>query len=735
MNKETKRKLLIAMNSIGAGLSLISFYALANSDMANLLGRVLRAFKMDAVYASTYPYCLIVTFALGITILALNFLRLPAFNNFTGADNVVSDDEVENKIVCKLKGYGWDANDFSRGWLITGKTGSGKTAGAIMHLMRQVFLRCSGKYEGLPKWGGVAVDQKGDFWEIVEGFSSEFKRTNDLIMLKTRKGVHDEPPKFRFNIISYRGITRATYAQLIIDCSKSVSGGKEGGDPFWENSARNAIESSFHVTDSLEFLLRPGKDSRDVERISTINHAIARHSLRLKEGKPQLSKEEIAASITRPLNKYAAHWVEFSKHHGEEDIYPEYARREAECAELEAKLGTLCVEIKIEDAREAAIKGEMKKFIDKVSNPPPASSNPLEAKLGTVINALQKAADALRLKKDVAGSELEIECFTSLVSSYRMLTDMAYLELCLLSCSELVKTDQAKALMPEIMRKEAIDACKYLNGEQFMRNAAKETLNSIISFISNFLKPFADPYMREVYCTPTNTCDFSSIDQGKIFTVSMPQSFGVQRRYANTIMKLLFYQHALNRFDVDSSLRPGFNNLIFWADEAQGVVTASANMSDYSVVDRTRAAKATVVFATQSVTSFLPVLTQDQVKVLLLNLANQIHFQAADEDGAKFIAAQIGKTEITERSYSISKGSRTVNLSKKEQNYIRDFELMAMKKFQCVIKHCEQGYLKTQILPTDFSGTIKTWRKRSSVINTLARKAKNIVAARTNSEG
>jgi hypothetical protein len=711
IDKELQRQLINAMNATGAGVAFISGYALMDGNAAMILGRVLKAFKLEAFYAHTFPFCLIFIFALGIGILSLNFIGIPSLDAFFRSDDIVTDEDVKNGVICKLKGYAWDSNDFSRGWLITGKTGSGKTVGAIMHLMRQVFLRCSGKYEGIPKWGGVAVDQKGDFWEIVEHFAKEFKREDDLVMLKTRRDERDAPPRCKFNLLSYKGVTRATYAQLVIDCSKSVAGGRSDGEAFWDNSARNAIESSFHLTDAMERFLRPANDGQDNDKIMAAMSAANRVAGQVQEAASKSIDSSISSKISVPLNEYAQLYREFDKHKSEEGVYPEYARLKEQCLAQEEKLKKLCVEIDIECARKAALEGKMGAYIAELSGG--GAANPESGKASAVANALRIALKALTDKKDVAGAELEIETFTSLVSSYRMLTDMAHLERCLLACENLLATEEAKKLMPEIMRKETIDACKYLGGEQFMRNAAKETLNSIISFISNFLKPFADPYMREVYCAPRNTCEFSSIDEGKIFTVSMPQAFGVQRRYANTIMKLLFYQHALNRFDADPAMRPTFNNLIFWADEAQGVVTASPNMSDFSVVDRTRAAKATVVFAAQSVTSFLPVLTQDQVKVLLLNLANQIHFQAADEDGAKFVAEQIGKSEITERTYSLSKGCRTVNLSKKEQHHIRDFELMAMKKFHCVIKHCESGHLQTCILPTDFSGEIKKWKSFS----------------------
>ena len=38
----------------------------------------------------------------------------------------------KKKIVCRLSRFTWDMNDFCRGWSITGRTGSGKTAVLMM---------------------------------------------------------------------------------------------------------------------------------------------------------------------------------------------------------------------------------------------------------------------------------------------------------------------------------------------------------------------------------------------------------------------------------------------------------------------------------------------------------------------------------------------------------------------------------------------------------------------------
>ena len=115
---------------------------------------------------------------------------------------------------------------------------------------------------------------------------------------------------------------------------------------------------------------------------------------------------------------------------------------------------------------------------------------------------------------------------------------------------------------------------------------------------------FLTPEVAEVFCADTSTFDFTEIDKGKIICVTMPQKFQTERRYVNTFLKLLFYNHALRRFDKSKAERANDNLLILWADEAQRFMTASEDgTSDYNCVDVIREAGATIVAAAQSTTS------------------------------------------------------------------------------------------------------------------------------------
>jgi hypothetical protein len=54
----------------------------------------------------------------------------------------------KSKFVVQLKGFAWKQEDFCRGWLITGDTGSGKTRSGINQMLFQVF-------QNDPNWGGL----------------------------------------------------------------------------------------------------------------------------------------------------------------------------------------------------------------------------------------------------------------------------------------------------------------------------------------------------------------------------------------------------------------------------------------------------------------------------------------------------------------------------------------------------------------------------------------------------
>jgi hypothetical protein len=240
-----------------------------------------------------------------------------------------------------------------------------------------------------------------------------------------------------------------------------------------------------------------------------------------------------------------------------------------------------------------------------------------------------------------------------------------------------------------------------------------EQLGGVRETIGNYLQYFLTPEVAEVFCTGESTFDFAAIDQGKIILTTMPQKFQTERRYVNTLLKLLYYNHALRRFDKAKAERAKSNLLILWADEAQRFMTASEDgTSDYNCVDVIREAGATVVAAAQSTTSLVPPLGNDKAKVLTLNLRNRLIFRAADEADAVQAADFIGKKRVVKRSWGFSAGRRNVNYSETEEHKIKPHKLRNLRDHECVLVHCERGFRRVTLPPLESDGAVAKWFSR-----------------------
>jgi Type IV secretory system Conjugative DNA transfer len=224
--------------------------------------------------------------------------------------------------------------------------------------------------------------------------------------------------------------------------------------------------------------------------------------------------------------------------------------------------------------------------------------------------------------------------------------------------------------------------------------------DGILGACKNMLNFFGTPVIREVFCPDYNTVDFSDIDNGKIFVISMPQRYSRERNYFNTFLKLLFANHAKFRFD-----KPGKYNLIaFVADEAQLVVTSSEMSSDHDIVSITREAKATYILATQSITSLAPKLDSKKLDALVLNLSSQIYFTVADSKSAKLASEVFGEHTVIDESKSTSKNGSSTSRREVEKPIYKPSELRSLNKYECIIKHPDGRHKKIYMPPVGKKG-------------------------------
>lgn len=147
----------------------------------------------------------------------------------------------KKSFVVRLKGLKWTREDFCRGWLITGDTGSGKTRSGITPLLYQIF-------QNEPGWGGVCIDDKGIYWETLSEMAAHFGRQKDLILLQVKpdNAPLNWQPAHTYNLTSARGIPYTTYAKFVVDTASSL--GQQGDKGFFKNQALT------HISKALEAL-------------------------------------------------------------------------------------------------------------------------------------------------------------------------------------------------------------------------------------------------------------------------------------------------------------------------------------------------------------------------------------------------------------------------------------------------------------------------------------------------
>lgn len=288
----------------------------------------------------------------------------------------------------------------------------------------------------------------------------------------------------------------------------------------------------------------------------------------------------------------------------------------------------------------------------------------------------------------------------TLAGAYDLLIDADVLNRALEDLSQLLPT-QAR----EILQRHFVSR---------LISQPSEQLGGVRETIANHLQYFLTPAIAEVFSPlGASTFNLSSLDEGGIVLVTMPQKFQTERRYVNTFLKLLFYNHALRRFDKPKSERARDNLLILWADEAQRFMTASEDgTSDYNCVDVIREAGATVVAATQSTTSLIPPLGIDKSRVLTLNLRNRLIFRSADEADALQSADFLGKKRVVKRSWGFSGGKRNVNYAESEEHRLKPHILRTLRDHECVLVHAERGYRRRGLPPLDAEGKVPDWHRR-----------------------
>lgn len=260
-----------------------------------------------------------------------------------------------------------------------------------------------------------------------------------------------------------------------------------------------------------------------------------------------------------------------------------------------------------------------------------------------------------------------------------------------LACAhELFASDSLMARIIERLEGEDPDEARLLKKQCEAQAGSRlsEPERTLRGLLCAWLKPFVTPEIARVFCPEKeSTVSLKSIDRGKVICVSIPQRFGPERRFVHTLLKRLFYSHALMRFDCLAEERRHNNLLVLWADEAQKILpSCDDGTSDYNQLEVMREARVSMVEAVPSCSSLVAPGGGDgnTVAAFLAGHANRVTFRAANEESARITA---------------------------EWCHPDPDELCQLGKFEAIVQHCETmpAFRRVTLPPRGADGETPEW--------------------------
>ena len=148
---------------------------------------------------------------------------------------LVADREGRSAVVLRLWGLEWTRDETCCHFFITGATGTGKTARAVVPIVH-------GLRSTLPETGVLAVDSKGALWKPLAAMAAKLGQEKSLRLIRVRP-THIMPanwtPPLRLNLLGDPSVPWSTYAKIVVDTATAA--GQRGGQTFFKETARDAI--------------------------------------------------------------------------------------------------------------------------------------------------------------------------------------------------------------------------------------------------------------------------------------------------------------------------------------------------------------------------------------------------------------------------------------------------------------------------------------------------------------
>ena len=317
-----------------------------------------------------------------------------------------------------------------------------------------------------------------------------------------------------------------------------------------------------------------------------------------------------------------------------------------------------------------------------------------------VPQARDKIAWGIRLARSVraASPRSPAEAGPSLLTLFDILTVQESYRRYLFRCS---------AAQPGLLECGAFREARFQLENNYW-NQPPDQLGGVRSTLYNFLVPFAEPEIAEVFCSDS-TFDLRDIQRGKVVCLAIPQKFAVQRRYVATFLKTLAYQVILERFDRQADHQDWTHRNVILVEQDEWQRHAVRADCEADVV---REAQGAVYAATQSQNAvWLKLGGREKAAPLIANLRNRWICQAATEECAEESSNLISGRISRDVSYSRGQGNRTTNVSFSERPYLPRRELRNLPPFHVIFVPAEGRWLyrKCIAMPATPDGRIPPW--------------------------
>jgi hypothetical protein len=662
-----------------------------------------------------------------------------------------------------LDGNGRFLIDNGIGNIVTHNTG--KTATGIMTILHQLFRNEDGRKRkgepNRPPWGGVFLDDKSVFYHKLVKLCKYYKREHNLKLLRIRLDTDpiDWQPSTKFNLLCFDSIPYDTYAEMIASTSDSLTkSGGEKGDPFFDGQAKIQIGQVIRFMRALrdyEVSIK-GKRRPDRKFTQKINElksrlVLAEHMMQLPDEVYEKDKESVETAFENlvkmkfialdsccntimehedALKQFAKSYAKLCEPYNVEAIVNEVVEKiEISYPQVE-KLNELFQKIEneqieigdyhnmIEVVTRVLGDGVFKRNnVDKIYKDKMAFwkkeyySPMLPLAEGNSKEALEKLCTNLR--RDIDELRTEYAMNPSLLTAYQIISSKEfYLDLLnklnLPISSLLGKNDRDDNLNKYPL--ELTSTVQHF--DQYFKQPDGQ-LQGIQGSVQVMLSYFTTPIIADVFCEE-NTFNFSGMEMGDLICVAMPQAYSLHKRFINTIIKVMFFQYARNRFDDGLSIE-NKNILGMLNDEAQRNITRGD-----PDVDILREARCFALYATQSQTALLKGFPNEKEgQVFLSNLCNRIILKSGDKGKgscAEKSAEYFQQEEFENEDYTYSARSPvSVRVSKKDEYIIRPLDLLKQGKFEAFVCHAEGELDKYVIAPLGTEGQLMKFISQSRI--------------------